>query len=331
MTPLGFYRKVQTAQDAKRFRSITRTYVRQAHKEPAVKRLANAYRSPSGFASWADHVALCRSLVEAWASRPLKELEPGQALSFLFFQFFESTQAPPRFLDPGLAESLHHTDLAPPGEEPPIALPFFRLFLPKGLIRLDTGSSVDVALVADRQRVTSLLALDQDERGPGLAILFPIETGETFFIDFIWEDPNSQRLDTSSPWSAAITKAARLCAHAVMVMAYMPELVTAEPSRRQPGGRGFGQDDKDLPVPAAPIWIGRHYERQVEQGRPRSSAPGDQAPLRRAHWRRGHWRSVACGTKRLERRMRWIQPVFVNAGSSAAPEGGLQGPRVLKG
>jgi hypothetical protein len=46
----------------------------------------------------------------------------------------------------------------------------------------------------------------------------------------------------------------------------------------------------------------------------RDSANGSIA----AHYRRGHFRLQACGPKRAERRVTWIEPVLVNAKMGAA-------------
>ncbi|MCE2836889.1 MAG: hypothetical protein LW834_07990 [Cyanobium sp. 49614_E6] len=312
-------RMVQTSADAKTFRAITRLHVREAQKCPEIWDLMHRHHAPSGYASWADHVALCHTLAAHTAKlQDDKEVEAGQALSLLFLKLFKDTQAPPRFLDQGLAESLLHTDLAPVEEAPPMALPCFRLFLPKGLAQLDTGSDIDVALVVDRL-VIARLTETGSEKGPGLAVLFPIATGETYFIDFLWKDPNGNRFDDDTLWTPSLVKAARLCAHAVLVMAYMPELVAADPAARIPGGRGFGKAP-ETPQPAGPVWIGRDFQRQVQPPRPRPADQKHHQAPRRAHWRQGHWRSVACGPKRQKRRLRWIQPVFVNAASCTSPE-----------
>jgi len=307
-------RLVQTADDARRFRAITRTHIAEAKQDPRIQERMARHRSPHGYANWEDHVALCHTLAVHIAAKNLGAETPetyGDALSLLFFASIATAEAPPRFLDQQLAESLHHTDLAALEEAPPMALPAFRLFLPKGLARIDTGTGLDVALVLDRRTMASALH-EGDSKGPGLAILFPIATGETYFIDFLWSDPSSSRLCAGDPWSKPLTKAARLCAHAVLVMAYMPELISADPSPRISGGRGFGKAT-DLPPPAAPVWIGRDFQRRVQtppNRRPRQKLPGRP---RRAHWRQGHWRSVACGPRRQKRRLCWIQPVFVKS------------------
>lgn len=311
-------RRVQTADDAKAFRAITRTYVRQAQKDPAITQLMHRHHSPGGYASWADHIALVHTLIQHTESMPPSQLESGQALTLLLMKAFTAAEAPPRFLDQGLAESLHHTDLAPLEEPPPLALPCFRLFLPKGLVKLDTGSDIDVALVMDRLALCSLMQ-EGFEKGQGLGMLFPIATGETYFLDFLWKDPNGNRFSDGTAWTPSLVKAARLCAHAVLVMAYMPELVAAGPAPRRESGKGFGKEP-ELPAPAAPVWIGRQFERLVHAGAPRPAAKGQPHRPMRAHWRSGHWRSVACGPKRQQSKLRWIQPVFVNANTCSFSE-----------
>jgi hypothetical protein len=312
-------RMVQTSRDAKAYRFMARRHIQEGQRQPEVQGLIHRHQSPIGFVPWADHIGLCQSLITHTAAKPADQLEPGQALTLLFLKIFTDALAPPRFLDPALAESLHHTDLAPLKQTPPMALPCFRLFLPRGLIQLDTGSDVDVALIIDRYAIADLMEPDGDDKGPGLALLFPIATGETYFIDFLWKDPNSTRFSSDGiPWTPSLVKAARLCAHAVLVMAYMPELVAADPAHRNPGGKGFGGKDKELPAPTAPIWVGRNFQRQVQPARDRKPAGQAGKPVR-AHWRQGHWRSVAFGLKRLKRRLRWIQPVFVNATTLTSP------------
>lgn len=311
---MAFRRMVQTADDARRFRAITRTKIAAAQQVPEVQALMARHRSPNGYTAWADHVALCHTLETHMAARPRKELEAGQALALLFFRSMAAAEAPPRYLDQQLAESLLHTDLAPLEEAPPMALSTFRLFLPQGLARTDTGTGLNVALVIDRQSLANAIT-PGDEKGPGLSILFPVATGETFFVDYLWADPNGTRFSDDEPYLDALTKAARLCAHAVLVMAYMPELVMADEAPRISSGRGFGKGG-DTPVPAAPVWIGRDFQRRIQT--PPSRRPSRHQPgrPRRAHWRQGHWRSVPCGPKRQKRKLCWIQPVFVKSAAA---------------
>jgi hypothetical protein len=93
----------------------------------------------------------------------------------------------------------------------------------------------------------------------------------------------------------------------ILLTQHRPELITEE-APSLPSGSGFGgwrpSKNKYLPI----RWLGKNYKRPTTTS---SGAGSHASPL--AHWRRGHWHHFRCGEKRQNLRLKWVEPVFVNA------------------
>ena len=99
----------------------------------------------------------------------------------------------------------------------------------------------------------------------------------------------------------------KLALNYLLLAEHQPELITEE-APRLPAGSGFGgwrpSENEYLPN----RWLGKDYKRPTATS---SGAGSHASPL--AHWRRGHWHHFRCGEKRQNLRLKWVEPVFVNA------------------
>ena len=56
-----------------------------------------------------------------------------------------------------------------------------------------------------------------------------------------------------------------------------------------------------------PRWVGKNYKRRMP-----SVPHGGHHSSPRMHWRKGHWHTVLSGKGRINRDLKWFEPVFVN-------------------
>ena len=67
--------------------------------------------------------------------------------------------------------------------------------------------------------------------------------------------------------------------------------------------------------PSAISWVGKDFTRRVIKLKPKMNEKdfvisGNTRKIR-AHWRRGHWHTISQGPGRLQKKLRWFQPVFI--------------------
>lgn len=314
---------IRSKADAAFYERITKRLIKQTvGKDENLQQLINQHRSPQGYQSWSDHITLSWLLAQYLPDSSMANDSNRSAMAMSAVIAFVANEAggPPRYLDPQLAESFLQTDLPKldAADAPELPLPAMRLFFPNGLLTTEIGYPIDSVVVIDRELIRrTFLHYSKQGAGldlttlpasaPGFCILAMPMTGETYFKDYRWDEQQFAVDDEDKDIRAVIERATAFCAHTILTMVHKPELVTTGPAVPAPSGRGF--KDATAPSPAAPVWIGRGYQPRRSRG---GSKSGQGGMARRPHWRRGHWRHTACGTGRLERRLRWIRPVYVN-------------------
>ena len=313
--------------------------IEQACKLKEVQPFLQRFRSPRGYETWDHHIAM------AWIIALGVKMNPeilrsatgdrvgAAAMSALIAYTAIRRDAPPRYLGRQLAEAFLHTDLPRLTFTPKLALPCYRLFLPKGLLKNEFGIPINVVTVVDRGLISKFF---EEAAGvisppePGLCLLTHTISGESYYCDFKWSDPEDAlrdtfETDTPKAVKEVMRKMTLLAVQATMTMAVMPELVVIEDSLTVTAGRGFARS-AGKPEPSPPTWIGREFRTRIIQPIVREGAPVPSTGLQvRPHWRQGHWRAVACGPKWKDHKLTWIKPTFVGrhsldvSGSSVLP------------
>jgi len=316
-------RKVITnPREAKAFAREGRKRIEEARKQPEVQPLLGRFRSPRGYEGWDDHVLMSWIIGLGVRMNPSLLLNTDKsgagAMAALIAHLALQEDAPPRYLGRRLAEAFLHTEIPRLETPPELALPCYRLFLPKGLLRNEHDIGINAIIATDRQLLSRLFREEagggDSEDAPGLCCLMHTISGESYFFDHLWTDPDkalSANNGTPEAAKQAIHRAAHLVTHATLTMATMPELIVVDDPKIVTAGRGFVRGSSD-PQPSPPTWIGREFRAHVVQPIIRKGQPGPSAGLQvRPHWRQGHWRAVACGPRWKDHRLKWIQPCFV--------------------
>jgi hypothetical protein len=289
------------------------------------------YKSPKNYYDWDEHLRACftsyvGSLTQdaTWFTKYSKDLNAlerkiHQSNIASFFHVYFLNKTPAFYLQRDLAEAIFKTKL--PLIPLDLQIPFnsIVLMLPRDMPQICGMTIKRIMAIYGRKGENNFFCSEK----------FPNITNETFICCCIivlsngaatyadgFTDSNGKFKITSAGNSTvfpnelvygSIEIAFKFALNTVLLSQYQPELLTTDPPP-VPSGTGFvgwrPSKNKILPI----RWLGKNYKRSTE------SSPGTGTHASpQAHWRRGHWHHFRYGEKRKLLKLKWVQPVFVNA------------------
>jgi len=98
------------------------------------------------------------------------------------------------------------------------------------------------------------------------------------------------------------------------LMTQEPEIISVQKSSTKyvsTNNKGFASQ-KINNVPNV-HWLGADFTTRVQYSKKINTDPSDitRGKPKRSHWRRGHWHTISQGPGRLQKKLRWFQPVFI--------------------
>jgi hypothetical protein len=98
----------------------------------------------------------------------------------------------------------------------------------------------------------------------------------------------------------------------MLLLTYKRDLLSTDPhGSGKPIGFQTQREQRNILLPTT--WLGKDFR---AKGTATPSGSGGSHASPQAHWRRGHWHTVRYGEGRLQRRVDWFQPVYVNASTT---------------
>ena len=320
-------------------------FVSHFKKGKIYQRLSDKYVSPKGFLPWNTTALLLAAvgdtkLVTKMYHSVSSDAEIRPLIDCLYaVNTAAALDAPAVYIDRNLAEAILHTDVNAM-ERPNTVLPAFYICLPRGLLYDDDNLEICLLVVAEnaafltcattwsenisKERAYELwnYAKDHDQlndlrifaiNADGAVISAPTSWDENTLVDDAYVentnyDPIHYDKQKRQSFIQTLSKIMRLVKNVVLIYNYQKHLVQ---DVQVTVGKGFYKrrsNKKRTPLPT-PI-LGRDF--LVQKARAQSSNTRTTTHVR-PHWRKGHWHTTLCGTGRKERRLKWFQPVYVNA------------------
>ena len=111
-----------------------------------------------------------------------------------------------------------------------------------------------------------------------------------------------------------LPKMYRFVINLLCLMTQEPEIVTIQKPKskyRTTNSKGFSAE-KINNVPNVK-WLGADFTTRTIQSNQEDKDPSDRTAgsPKRSHWRRGHWHTISQGPKRVQKKLKWFQPVFI--------------------
>jgi hypothetical protein len=241
--------------------------------------------------------------------------------------------SPAIYLDPNLAEAVLHTDVTAM-DTPKLVLPSFFICLPKNLLYDDEGIEINSLLVTVNstyvQRGTDLSHLNKEEKIEHIRKLFKLGDWNGLRVSAItsvnhvitvnqgWQEDTAQ-CTVDSPhtsdnfsktnFNAVCVSIMRVVKNVILLYNYQKDLIHTV--NVQTEARGFAvKERKRLRSPLPVTLLGKDFLARKEI---QAAAPSTKTGIKvRPHWRKGHWHTVLTGEGRVNRKLRWFQPVYVN-------------------
>ena len=111
-----------------------------------------------------------------------------------------------------------------------------------------------------------------------------------------------------------LPKMYRFVINLLCLMTQEPEIVTTQKPKskyRTTNSKGFSAE-KINNMPNVK-WLGADFTTRTIQSNQEDKDPSDRTAgsPKRSHWRRGHWHTISQGPKRVQKKLKWFQPVFI--------------------
>lgn len=300
------------------------------------EQMYNQRRSPRGYQNWNKYVTRAIMFAAEFAPDELiaKTIaaDPLAAMSLRIFNHVLESDAPVRYITAELCKAFLATKVPEKLTPPPAPFPGVHLLLPEGLLFDEEGCPVLTMQISNNEALAPLLHIGRFALGtpyahiPGISINVCSESGANYSRTHFWNPARWGEIKNPSrtaPWlkcdEAGIeildNKVLHIAVSAWLAMIYRPDLVSIGYSPGMSSGvRGFGP--KGRKVPQAPTWLGRSYCRPAAMTLERKGST--EGPQVRPHWRTGHHREQAYGVGRKQRKVLWIEPIYVNAHAQPA-------------
>ena len=337
---------MQTAQNKYNIESILRIPYKEIRKlaakgEPDTEfitkcdNIIDAYASPPGYLEWNNYAKLCllngstEATKRSYMANDVRGVVAGTS-----YRRAVLNNVCARFLSKDIIESFVQTALPELPLEIADIFPYVHLILPRNTVydcegdeviamMIESGKLYDSSL-SEEQKYIAKVFFPKERIAPpdlcnaeGLQILTITANGIDVFQEFVlpraknWHELNVRRAGDSKYQNKATQAILRIAINSLLVHLYEPSLVTVDP-KTPSRGIGFSSTQKQ---PLPPTWIGKTFTKTVANRTSEKDA-GEDAPSRgnvRSHWRRGHWHSVCIGPGRLQRKVQWFKPVYVNS------------------
>jgi len=308
-----------TSKDIKKFKNFEDQL---GLKSPLYINLRDKYRSPEGYVSWnkmllgfapfgePEYIDVMKASSRQDAGSPICAGMGARVAAYL--------DAPAVYLTAELTEALAQTDTNVK-EPPQLVLPCFFVCLPKGIVYTPRGHAVTSILVYTANTVKDIMPEYMDqikqsmihetiEKNRNNLYIAAVAGTDLFSSITGWEYQNGDNLDAES--TATLTAVERIVKNVILIYNYQKNLITTvKPAAT---GTGFGQKREHVgrsPLPTT--LLGQNF--LIRRPSTTSQSSGAATTTKRPHWRKGHWHTTLCGTGRKERRLKWFQPVYVNA------------------
>jgi len=313
-----------TTKQLKQFRNHE---VKLGLKSFVYKNLHGKYQSPAGFYDWnkillgyapfsePEYLDVIRKSPEH-SEAPISVAVGAIAAA--------SLDAPAVYITRELTEALVRTDTTIE-KSPELVLPCFFVCLPKGSFYTDRGSAITSLLIYTAEAVKTVIpqSIDTDRKASlmetvsskkdNLYVTGVAEDYEIFSSITGWTECSGHDVDNDA--TAVCTALERIAKNVILIYNYQKNLITTHQPKAI--SKGFGERNTCKTRSPLPVTLlGQDF-----LVRRSSAASQDNAATvkntKRPHWRKGHWHTTVCGAGRKERRLKWFQPVYVNAGLDA--------------
>lgn len=312
-------------------------------KGKVYRHFSDKYVSPKGFAPWNETVSLFALtsdpviLQRVCSSHNARDVQPMVDCAYAT-NMAGALDAPAVYIERNLAEAIIYTDVSPM-ERPNKVLPAFFICLPRKLLYDDDNLEIYSVLVienaaymigaatmanvpkeqADKawneakkdNQLTDLRIFAINKHGAVItapsswskSTLVDDADRQNVYFDYIHNNEIQQH-----DFLNTLAKLRRLVKNVILIYNYQRDLIK---DVQVTVGKGFYRrrtNKTRSPLPATVLGQG-FVVREV-----RASSSDKNTKIRvRPHWRKGHWHTTLCGAGRTERRLKWFQPVYVNA------------------
>lgn len=286
--------------------------------------LRDKYQSPPGYANWNKILKSFAFYGEPEYIKFLRETAQnddigGPICAGMAAYVAANLDASAVYLTQELTEALVHTNATV--ENPPeLVLPCFFICLPKGIVCTRSGSSITSILVHIPEAVESVIpehlefakrsrVLEAISNKKGHLYIAAVgERRELFSSITGWNYEDGDNLDEDM--SNMLTKVERIVKNVILIYNYQRSLIsTIEPT---PTSKGFGKrQERETRSPLPTTFLGKNF--LVRRPNVATQCKNQKTTTKRPHWRKGHWHTVLTGAGRKQRRLKWFQPVYINA------------------
>lgn len=296
--------------------------------------MLDKYMSPKGFIKWNNYVKICMvtGCTEA-TKRSFLASDVQGVVAGSSYRRAVMNDACARFLSKEIIESFAQTSLPELPPEVANVLPFVHIMLPRETvydlegdevvaIMIESGHLYDKNITEEHKTITQTFFPDKklapsEIRGAlGLQITTVTTNGMDVFQEFIseeaksWHESNVKQAVNSKYGNKNTEIILKIAINSLLIHLYEPGIITVDPQTPSKGV-GFSAASKQ---PLPPTWIGKTFKKVTKQELEEkgSQAASSSKSSVRSHWRRGHWHSVCIGPGRLERKVQWFKPIYVN-------------------
>ena len=135
-----------------------------------------------------------------------------------------------------------------------------------------------------------------------------------FSSEFIEERKENTELFVNHFRKSTLPHVFKFVINLLCLMTKQPEIISVQKSASKyiaTTDKGFASK-KVNNVPNV-HWLGADFTTRVQYSKKINTGPSDitRGKPKRSHWRRGHWHTILQGPGRLQKKLRWFQPVFI--------------------
>ena len=115
-------------------------------------------------------------------------------------------------------------------------------------------------------------------------------------------------------YNETLPKIYKFVINLLCLMTQQPDIISVQKSSTKyvaTNNKGFS-NHKVNNVPNV-HWLGAEFTTRVQYSKKINTDPSDitRGKPKKSHWRRGHWHTISQGHGRLQKKLRWFEPVFI--------------------